>query len=82
MIPIPSPLVEFILLGPLKDRGQLQDSPILGDVWVEYRKIPQNLSTCLSLLTVAIRRASLPLRLIQTWIKSRIITPRSRFFRA
>jgi serine protease AprX len=35
-IPIPSSLVEFILLGPLDDRRQLQDSPILGDVWVEF----------------------------------------------
>ena len=42
MIPIPSPLVEFILLGPLEDRRQLQDSPILGDVWVEYGKNPAN----------------------------------------
>jgi serine protease AprX len=40
MIPIPSPLVEFILLGPLDDRRQLQDSPILGDVWVEFGKTP------------------------------------------
>lgn len=40
MIPIPSPLVEFILLGPLEDRRQLQDSPILGDVWVEFGKNP------------------------------------------
>ena len=40
MIEIPSPLVEFILLGPLEDRRQLQDSPILGDVWVEYGKNP------------------------------------------
>src|SRR6185295_17922921 len=39
-IPIPSPLVEFILLGPLDDRRQIQDSPILGDVWVEYGKQP------------------------------------------
>jgi serine protease AprX len=39
-IPIPSPLVEFILLGPLDDRRQLQDSPILGDVWVEFGKKP------------------------------------------
>lgn len=37
---IPSPLVEFILLGPLDDRRQLQDSPILGDVWVEFGKRP------------------------------------------
>jgi len=42
MIPIPSPLVEFILLGPLEDRRQLQDSPILGDVWVEFGKNPAN----------------------------------------
>lgn len=40
MIPIPSPLVEFILLGPMDDRRQLQDSPILGDVWVEFGKTP------------------------------------------
>ncbi len=39
-IPIPSPLIEFILLGPLDDRRQLQDSPILGDVWVEFGKKP------------------------------------------
>jgi len=39
-IPIPSPLVELILLGPLDDRRQLQDSPILGDVWVEFGKNP------------------------------------------
>src|SRR6185312_424011 len=39
-IPIPSKLVEFILLGPLDDRRQIQDSPILGDVWVEYGKKP------------------------------------------
>ena len=41
-IPIPGPLVEFILLGPLDDRRQLQDSPILGDVWVEFGKKPAN----------------------------------------
>jgi hypothetical protein len=39
-IPIPTALVEFILLGPLDDRRQLQDSPILGDVWVAYGKSP------------------------------------------
>lgn len=38
-ISIPSPLVEFILLGPLDDRRQLQDSPILGDVWVEFGRL-------------------------------------------
>jgi serine protease AprX len=40
MISIPSPLVEFMLLGPVEDRRQLQDSPILGDVWVQYGKNP------------------------------------------
>lgn len=39
-IPIPSSLVEFILLGPEDDRRQLQDSPILGDVWLEFGKRP------------------------------------------
>ncbi|HKY05431.1 MAG TPA: S8 family peptidase [Blastocatellia bacterium] len=39
-ITIPTPLIEFILLGPLDDRRQLQDSPILGDVWVEFGKRP------------------------------------------
>jgi hypothetical protein len=37
---VPRSLVEFILLGPEDDRRQLQDSPILGDVWVEYAKDP------------------------------------------
>jgi serine protease AprX len=37
---IPRPLVEFILLGPSDDRRQLQDSPILGDVWIEFSKKP------------------------------------------
>ncbi len=39
-ITIPRTLVEFILLGPEDDRRQLQDSPILGDVWVEFAKNP------------------------------------------
>jgi hypothetical protein len=39
-IPIPSPLIEFILLGPQEDRRQLQDSPVLGDVWIEFGKDP------------------------------------------
>lgn len=38
MIQIPGSLIEFILLGPSDDRRQLQDSPILGDVWVEFGK--------------------------------------------
>ena len=37
---IPRPLVEFILLGPEDDRRQLQDSPILGDVWITYAEQP------------------------------------------
>ena len=41
MIQIPSPLVEFFLLGPVEDRRQLQDSPILGDVWVQFGKEPK-----------------------------------------
>ncbi|HEX6732268.1 MAG TPA: hypothetical protein VF074_19785, partial [Pyrinomonadaceae bacterium] len=40
MIQIPIPLVEYILLGPEDDRRQLQDSPILGDVWIEFGKNP------------------------------------------
>jgi serine protease AprX len=37
---IPRALVEFILLGPDDDRRQLQDSPILGDVWIEFARVP------------------------------------------
>lgn len=33
-------LVEFILLGPQDDRRQLQDSPILGDVWIAFADKP------------------------------------------
>ena len=39
-IEIPRALVEFILLGPEDDRRQLQDSPILGDVWIEFARFP------------------------------------------
>jgi serine protease AprX len=39
-IEVPRPLVEFILLGPEDDRRQLQDSPILGDVWIEFGRRP------------------------------------------
>lgn len=39
-IALPGRLVEFLLLGPLEDRRQLQDSPILGDVWVKYGEEP------------------------------------------
>ena len=37
---LPRALVEFILLGPEDDRRQLQDSPILGDVWLEFGRYP------------------------------------------
>jgi serine protease AprX len=37
---LPRALVEFILVGPEEDRRQLQDSPILGDVWIEFAKAP------------------------------------------
>ena len=37
---IPSDLVEYLLLGPTEDKRQLQDSPILGDVWLAYAASP------------------------------------------
>lgn len=37
---IPRSLVEYLLLGPEGDRRQLQDSPILGDVWIAFAKEP------------------------------------------
>lgn len=33
-------LVELILLGPMNDRRQLQESPVLGDVWVAFAANP------------------------------------------
>src|SRR5690606_39365531 len=39
-IEVPRLLVEFILLGPEQDRRQIQDSPILGDVWIEFGRQP------------------------------------------
>lgn len=33
-------LVELVLLGPTNDRRQLQDSPILGDVWIAFAGKP------------------------------------------
>jgi serine protease AprX len=33
-------VVDFILLGPTHDRRQLQDSPLLGDVWAEFAEHP------------------------------------------
>lgn len=37
---LPADLIEFILLGPEDDRRQLQDSPLLGDVWLAYADAP------------------------------------------
>ncbi|HVF40799.1 MAG TPA: S8 family peptidase [Gemmatimonadaceae bacterium] len=39
-IQIPRAFVEFILLGPMHDRRQLQDSPMLGDVWLAFANAP------------------------------------------
>jgi hypothetical protein len=39
-ISLPRSLVEYVLLGPAGDRRQLQDSPILGDVWIAFAKDP------------------------------------------
>src|SRR5262245_4098814 len=37
-IELPRSLVEYILLGPVSGRRQLQDSPILGDVWIGFAR--------------------------------------------
>ncbi|MGF1628602.1 MAG: S8 family serine peptidase [Kiloniellaceae bacterium] len=37
---IPPRLVEYLLLGPADDQRQLQDSPLLGDVWMAYAAAP------------------------------------------
>ena len=39
-IEISHALVEYILLGSGDSRRQLQDSPILGDVWIRYAEAP------------------------------------------
>lgn len=39
-IPIPRDLIEYILLGSGDSKRQIQDSPILIDVWVEYARYP------------------------------------------
>ncbi|MEO8667694.1 MAG: S8 family peptidase [Bauldia sp.] len=39
-ISIPRGLVEYVLLGPTRDRRQLQDSPILADVWIAFAQDP------------------------------------------
>ena len=40
-IEIPRALIEYILLGSGDSRRQLQDFPILGDVWVQYAEHPK-----------------------------------------
>jgi subtilisin family serine protease len=40
LLVIPSTLVDLILLGPADDRRELQDSPVLGDVWLAYANAP------------------------------------------
>lgn len=37
----PQALVDLILLGPAGDRRQLQDSPVLGDVWLKFATNPK-----------------------------------------
>ena len=37
---IPPALIDYILLGSGDSRRHLQDSPILGDVWVPYLEKP------------------------------------------
>lgn len=39
-VSIPRQVAELVLLGPTYDRRQLQDSPILGDVWLAYAATP------------------------------------------
>lgn len=46
-LPIPRALVEFVLLGPADDQRQLQDSPILGDVWLAYAEKPAGIQDLL-----------------------------------
>lgn len=47
LFPIPSALVDLILLGPADNRHQLQDSPILGDVWLAYAANPSGIQDLL-----------------------------------
>lgn len=65
-IEIPSSLVEFILLGPTDDRRQLQDSPILGDVWIAFARKPD---ACLDLLITP--RMTLPAGQVADGIEKR-----------
>ena len=53
--PIPAALVDQILLGPADDRRVLQDSPVLGDVWLAYAADPSSLQ---DLLITPLREAT------------------------
>jgi hypothetical protein len=44
---VPRALVELVMLGPADDQRQLQDSPILGDVWLAYAQQPTALQDVL-----------------------------------
>jgi serine protease AprX len=52
---IPTDLVQHILLGPANDRRVLQDSPILGDVWLAYAANPAGIQ---DLLITPVRNAT------------------------
>ncbi|HEX8453934.1 MAG TPA: S8 family serine peptidase [Longimicrobium sp.] len=39
-VPISRALIDFVLLGSIHDRRQLQDSPILADVWQKFASEP------------------------------------------
>jgi hypothetical protein len=39
-VPISRALIDFVLLGSIHDRRQLQDSPILADVWQKFAREP------------------------------------------
>jgi hypothetical protein len=56
-IPIPRTFVEHVLLGPLDDRRQLQDSPILGDVWLAFARKP---NACIDLLITPYKDKAAP----------------------
>jgi serine protease AprX len=45
--PISREIVEYVLLGPEDNRRQLQDSPILGDVWTAFAANPGKLQDLL-----------------------------------
>jgi serine protease AprX len=53
--PIPAALVDQILLGPADDRRVLQDSPVLGDVWLAYAADPSSVQ---DLLITPLRQAT------------------------